>query len=85
MLHIRYSLTFIVVVVFIYLFHIPKELYPASKASFSPCDLYENAQLGSTPREYVFEGAIQYFAGQRHRLLKLKTQATLNWFSTRAR
>ena len=41
--------------------------------------------LKQTPREYVFEGAIQYFAGQRHRLLKLKTQATLNWFSTRAR
>ena len=27
---------------FIYLFHVPKELYPASKASFSRCDLYEN-------------------------------------------
>ena len=40
---------------------------------------------GMAPQKYVFEGAIQYFAGQRHRLLKLKTPATLNWFSMRAR
>ena len=35
-------------------------------------------------QKYVFEGAIQYFAGQRHRLLTFKTPVTLNWFSTRA-
>ena len=34
------------------------------------------------PQKYVFEGTIQYFAGQRHLLLKFKTPATLNWFST---
>ena len=34
------------------------------------------------PQKYVFEGAIQYFAGQRHLFLKFKTTATLNWFST---
>ena len=30
--------------------------------------------------EIRFEGPIQYFAGQRHRLLTLKTPITLNWF-----
>ena len=34
------------------------------------------------PQKYVFEGAIQYFAGQHHCLLKFKTPAPLNWFST---
>ena len=37
------------------------------------------------PQKNVFEGTMQYFAGQRHRLLKFKTPVTLNWFSTRAR
>ena len=31
-------------------------------------------------QKYVFEGAIQYFAGHHHLLLKFKTPAPLNWF-----
>ena len=34
------------------------------------------------PQKYVFEGAIQYFGGQRHLLFKFNTPATSNWFST---
>ena len=34
------------------------------------------------PQKYVFEGAIQYFAGHCHLRLKFKTPAPLNWFST---
>ena len=45
----------------------------------------ETRGSGRAPQNNVFEGAIQYFAGQRHRLLKFKTPVTLNWFSTRAR
>ena len=43
----------------------------------------ETRGSGRAPRNN--EGAIEYFAAQRHRLLKFKTPVTLNWFSTRAR
>ena len=48
-------------------------------------DLLLLIPLEWAPLKDVFEGAIQYFAGQRHLLLKFKTPVTLNWFSTRAR
>ena len=57
---------------------------PRSRVLARLASLAQKGEL-EAPQKNVFEGARQYFAGQRHRLLKFKTPVTLNWFSTRAR